>query len=430
MASPLINYLRDFCAKYSDKPVCVAFSGGLDSTVLLHALSSLCSSVRAMHVNHGLSPNAGEWAVHAQAFCEALDVGFQSFDINLNSIKGKSLEAQARELRYNKLKEKLGSGELLLTAHHRNDQAETLLLQLLRGAGVKGLSAMPAFKPFGPGFHARPLLNIDREELLAYANAHDLRWIEDESNQEIHFNRNYLRKNIIPLLQERWPGAVAMLARSASHCASTQTVIHEAALEDCARAKGKATGTLSVRVLLALGSDRQRHVLRHWFESNSVRMPSSIKLQHIITDALQANIDALPCVEWGGHCVRRYRDDLYLLDIAFPHDKSQVFSWNLNEMLELPHVMLEAKKATGHGMHLGIDQVEVRFRQGGEQITLTGRHTHDLKTLFQEWGVPPWERDSIPLLFVENQLAAVVGYVVAAPFEVSKEQMGRLTYVV
>lgn len=398
----------------------VAYSGGLDSHVLLHALSRLGIELAAVHVHHGLSPNAELWAEHCQAQCAALGVPCRVVRVEVARDAGKGIEAAARSARYAALEQVLGEGEMLLTAHHQDDQAETLLLMLLRGAGVAGLAAMPAVRACGRGRLARPLLGLPRSALHLYAQRHGLSWVDDESNFDTSLDRNYLRHELLPLLRRRWPAAERALARSAAHLAEAGELLAELAAADLGAAGGHRPGTLSVEALQALTPPRRRNLLRHWLRCRGLPLPDTRHLQRIEQEVLPARPDAEPRVCWPGAEVRRYRDDLYALPPLTPPPATEL-AWPQPEPLVLADGRtLTMRACTGQGLSAARcagARVTVRFRAGGERCTPAGRgHTHELRKLFQEAGVPGWERERVPLLFVDGMLAQVVGYWLCEPF--------------
>jgi len=437
--------------------VCVAYSGGLDSHVLLHALTRLRADhpelqLRAAHVNHGLSTNAADWARHCQQVCDHLGVALTIHNIDPKSYDNKSsTEEVARDCRYQIFSDILEAGECLLTAHHQDDQAETVLLRLLRGAGPKGLSAMAWCRSLGKGVLARPLLDTPRADLEAYAQREKLAWIEDESNLSTKIDRNYLRHTVLPLLTARWSGAAVSLSRAARHCREAGQLLEEMAREDVDKAQGSVADTLSLSVLKKLTRPRQKNLVRFWLKKLGFSIPSAKKLHQLLHDCLEAKEDAMPLLTWDGVEVRCFGDDLYAMPPLPPHDAAVVIPWDMQEPLLLKNVGwircvfhrnppdpisavggLRQKRpnppygsagsadgssacgpaARAPGIYLPQDaKVTIRFRQGGEIFHPAGRvGSHPLKKLFQEWHVPPWMRDRIPLLYVDEELAMVVGY--------------------
>jgi len=413
----------------------VAFSGGLDSHALLHALCKLRAvldaEVGAVHVNHGLQQDADHWESHCRQVCAGLQVPYVSLTVDGKARRGESPEAAARSARYTALADWLPAGHCLLTAQHQDDQAETLLLQLLRGSGVNGLAAMPVMAILGAGRHLRPLLAVSREMLQQYADANTLAWIEDPSNADTAFDRNYLRRQILPVLRKRWPAVASSLSRSAAHCADAAHLLADLAEQDLHALAGREN-TLSLAGLVALPYARQGNVLRHWIKQLSGKTPSAAVLGRIMNDVTGSRRDSGPCVRWGNFEIRRYREELFLLRQAASGDQSAVLDWVLAGPLALPGAggVLTAIPETGCGIRAAAvpdGRVRVAWRQGGECCMLAGRdHHHSLKKLFQEQGIPPWERSRIPLIYVQDRLAAVAGLWICAPFLAGPAESGFL----
>ena len=385
----------------------VAFSGGLDSTVLLHALAAyrdeLPARLAAVHVNHNLNPDSGRWAEHCRAECEKRDIPLEMFSVEVTLAAGASPEAAARDVRYDAFRELLAAGEVLFTAHHQDDQLETFLLQALRGAGPHGLAAMPPVSTLGQGSMARPLLGWPRSALEDWARSAGLRWLDDPSNSDERFDRNYLRRSILPLLRARWPAAAQTVSRSARHCADAAELVDELAAEDLDSCSGPER-VLRVAALRRLEVSRRRNVVRHWLDWMGFPRPSERKLEHILTDVLEAGPDAEPCVDWADVAVHRYRDGLY----AEPQMPSpQGGNWLPGDFdLGKGWGVLRRHRAGTAGLPEG--RFEVRYREGGERLRPLGReHHHELRKLFQEAGVLPWRRAQIPLLYLDDVLAAV-----------------------
>lgn len=432
----------------------VAYSGGMDSHGLLYAMAGLRNElggaeIHAIHIDHGLQPDAVRFAGHASAVCKALAVPCRIMAVNGRSGPGESPEAAARRARYGAMKKILGTDEILLMAHHLDDQAETLLLQLFRGAGARGLAAMPRVIRFGRGRLGRPLLDVPQRVLREYALSRGLCWIEDESNIDRRFDRNYLRHEILPRLRERWPGIARTLGRAAAHQADVAAQSDTLAqwdlngLPGCGPAGADApdeagAGTLSgngqkKRILCCEGlrrlpEYRQRNVLMAWFRHLGLPVPNHAHIERILTNVVHARPDREPRVGWKGGEVRRYRDNLYAGVPRPRHDPARMMDWLPDEPLILPHGRLLAKRVPGEGLRVSACPgagVEIRFRRGGERCrTAPGGHTRPLKKLFQEWGVPPWERDRIPLIFVAGELAAVPGFRICLPFVAGGSEEG------
>lgn len=411
----LIKSLLQKISLTSQAQFLIAYSGGLDSHVLLHVMSVIREknpqlSIRAIHVNHHLSPNADSWAAHCSEVCHHLNVELVTKHLSLQKMSKQSLEALAREARYEVFADVLQHDEVLMTAHHQDDQAETLLLQLFRGSGIKGLASIAEYSEFARGELLRPMLELPRESLLSYAQQHNLVWIEDESNSQLCFDRNYLRQHILPQLQQRWPSLSKNLSRTASHCAEADRL-----LQDYAKLQLSnicySDNTLSVSGLLNYSDAQQRNILRHWLAELKFYLPSEKKLIELQKSVLQAAPDAKPFLSWKGVEIRRYRDKLYAMSpCQLKHDDAQTFIWNLTEDLSLPQLTLTTYQLRAMGLNAqGLQTLVVKFRQGGETIKLNG-HTRSLKKLMQDWGIPPWQRQQIPLLYNHDQLIAVYGY--------------------
>lgn len=418
----------------------VAYSGGLDSHVLLHALASdreLLGDAEliAIYVNHGLSPNSDLWAEHCKEQCHNLNVSFRQYKVDATPDVGESPEAVAREVRYNAFAEFMKAGDCLLTAHHQDDQAETLLIQLLRGAGPRGLSAMPLVAEFASGWQARPMLGISRTKLEEYAKTHSLEWINDESNFDTGFDRNFLRHEVMPLLKSRFPSAAATLSRSSQLCAEASDLLAESARQDY-QAVDLGENRLSANELYDLGELRGRNVLHQWFRDHGFATPTAAQMQRVWEDVVCTADESCPLVSWHGVEVRRYRDVIHVSRELVSHDPHQVLAWGIEEPLTIDGLGMlscESHRASESSILLSEQQlagqsVVVRFRQGGEEIQPVGREGHhSLKKLFQEEGIPPWERDRLPLVYLDNELIAVADLWVAEGYQ---SQPGSLGYQV
>jgi tRNA(Ile)-lysidine synthase len=309
----LTRRLKDLLPDFPPPSIAVALSGGVDSTALLVALAerkSLHGRLRAIHVNHGLHPNAKQWVAMCRELTHRLAVPLTVLTAKVSRARGTSLEAEARKARYELLAQELNEGDVLLTAHHEEDQLETVLLQLLRGAGVAGLAAMPEVVPCGAGRLVRPLLQVQRASLEAFVSAHELSWVEDDTNADERFDRNYLRRQVLPLLKARWPGAARAVSRSARHAAEAQRLLNALALSDVERSAVGAA--LSVKALRALSLDRRRNAVRFWIASQGAQVPNTARLEEICGPVLDARIDAHPHVVWAGTMVERRHDLLSL----------------------------------------------------------------------------------------------------------------------
>ncbi len=408
----LFDSLRHFFLEQgTHRRYIIGYSGGLDSTVLLHLSAELRQLypllLTAVYIHHGLSARADHWRAHCEDQCNALQIPFIDRAVHVSREPGRSLEEEARKERYAIFLEHLNPEDILLTAHHQDDQAETLLVQLSRGAGIKGMAAMPSIKSFGLGFHARPLLSFSRDDLERYARDHELDWIEDESNHDIQLTRNFFRKDILPLLKKRWPSIATTFSRAAAHCAESQELLDHFAKSDLQACQSDRVDCVSIKALKCLELNRQRHVLRYWLSSLGFIMPTTAVLHRIQQDFLTAAIDKLPYIKWGEAELRRYQDQLMAMR-CLHWIKPMAVSWDLKSDCVLDHGRLTATRALGRGIK-NHSTLTVSFREGGERCYIGQMH-RSLKNLFQEWAVPPWERDRIPLLYSEGELIAVVGY--------------------
>ena len=409
----------------------VAYSGGLDSTVLLHAMAacreSLQVDITAVHVDHGLQAQSQVWQQHCQKNSAQLNIPLTSVRVEVDRQSGKGIEAAARAARYQAFASLMQAGDAICLAQHQDDQAETLMLQLLRGTGVAGLAAMPISKPFAGGTLLRPLLQHSRGELLAYAEQFDLNWIEDPSNEQITFDRNYLRHEVMPVVKLRWPSADRSMARTAAHLAEANTLLQEVAAQDwqtviAGGPEQLFPDQLCISALKTLSLSRQRNLIRHWIHRlNHAPLPDTKRLQQIFDEVIAAAQDCEPCVQWQGLAVRRYRQRLYLTARELVSGKGG--DWDLRQALTLSELnvrlVVEASVENGLDPSLaGQDGMRIAFRQGGEVCCPAGRggQHHDLRKLFQEWGVPPWQRPRVPLLYVGNKIAAVIGFCVCEGF--------------
>lgn len=402
----------------SSKKFLVAYSGGLDSHVLLHLLAQVTIlsqnfQIRAVYIDHGLQSVAKKWPKHCLSICKNLFIDCEVVSLALTIPQGKSLEAVAREARYDAFSQVLQADEVLLTAHHQDDQAETLLIQLFRGAGINGLAAMPIISPFGKSQHIRPLLDQSRDALEHYAQQYQLDFIEDPSNQDHRYDRNFFRHAIIPRLKKRWMSMSKVLARVATHQAEAKNLLAEYIAEDLPQLTGKRTGTLSIQQLKLLSSARCKAVIRYFLDQKGFQAPSDKKLRHIISDVLYAKPSASPCVDWQGAEVRRYQDDLYAIRPLSAHNTKQIIHWVIDQSLQISSLnrVLKFKQLEGvNHLLLRKDQtVEVRFRQGGEIIYQAQRkQSKRLKKIFQERHIPMWERDRIPLIYIDNTLVLIL----------------------
>ncbi len=404
-ASAVLDDIVRTAAIHTKSRVVVAFSGGLDSSVLLHLVASQSRlAVRAIHIDHGLQGAQPEWLAHVRAFCAALGVTLETTALALTPQPGDSIEAVARDARYRALRAACAADELLLLAQHQDDQAETLLLQLLRGAGPAGLAAMPRLAPFGATQLMRPLLDLPRDALEAYAANENVAWFDDPSNADNRFDRNYLRNSIMPGVVARWPGAAKTLARAAGLQSAAMNILNQQAAAD-ARYVNLQAAHLCIARLQTLPVERRANLLRFALSAQRLEPPPSRRLASIL--AMCANESGRGEVRWANVSVRRYRDTLYLLASLppEPHEDTQL-TVNGDGRVELPGGLGQLN-ITGSSALEPLGMV-VRFRRGGERARdAAGHPSRSLAQWFQARGIPPWERSRTPMLFAGEALVAI-----------------------
>jgi tRNA(Ile)-lysidine synthase len=409
--SEIITALRPYL--YQERSIMVAFSGGIDSTVLLHALVQLRSDyalqLSAIYIHHGISQHADQWAQHCQQVCQQWHVPLHicKVQIDLSS----NIEAQARTARYHAISQQLHPNQVLMTAQHLNDQSETFLLALKRGSGPTGLSAMPAISPFASSYLIRPLLGISRRAIEIYAGIHQLPWIEDESNQDTRYDRNFLRLKVLPEINQRWPQFNQMVARSAELCAEETQLIAELIqeqLQHCLTPEKQ----LYLQPLLAMSDIKRNAILRAWFKLHHVDMPSRQQLTLLWQTVALARDDANPIFTLQQKMIRRYQRTLYLLPNS-PSLRDTILPWNMSSPLILPddlgQLTLSPSIPAGLRAPRANEQVTIRFQAQGRFTIVNRLGSRTIKKLWQELGVPPWMRNRIPLLYYNETLISAVG---------------------
>jgi tRNA(Ile)-lysidine synthase len=408
----LQQQLRALIGPLRGARLCVAYSGGLDSATLLAALAAARAragfQLRALHVDHGLHPDSSRWAALACAQARRWRVRCEAIRVSVVRA-GESLEAEAREARYRALRSALVAGELLLTAHTQDDQLETVLLALLRGSGVRGLAAMSGATRFGRTQLVRPLLGVSRSQLERYAHARALVVAEDPSNRDERLDRNFLRRQIVPLLRARWPAAAVTVARSARHLAEAQGLLERNARAALALAQdGQA---LRASALRALSDPERRNALRYWIAQRGLRTPDHRRLREIAGPMLAARADASPSVRWRGGELRRHGDRLYALSSVStsPSPAALAWDWRAQPLLVLPAggaLVLVPDEQGEIALAALPCPLRVCFRRGGERLAGADGHLA-LKDLLQQHGVAPWLRGSVPLLEARGRIIAV-----------------------
>ncbi|MDC9592571.1 tRNA lysidine(34) synthetase TilS [Xenorhabdus sp. IM139775] len=406
------------------KKILVGFSGGLDSTVLLHLLVRLRTqshqldrermALRAIHIHHGLNPKADLWVEHCRQVCADWQIDFRTEQVELNT-RQNGIEAAARNARYHAFQHELQQDEVLMTAQHLDDQAETFLLALKRGSGPAGLSSMPPRMPFAGTTLIRPLLDVSRAELEAYAQAQKLQWVEDDSNQDDRYDRNFLRLNIMPLLNQRWPHFPQAVSRSASLCGEQEQLLDEL-LQESLYSLVTSEGAIAIPPLENSSEAKRNALLRRWLHQCGIKMPAREQLQRIWSEVALARQDAEPRFRLGQHDIRRYRQQLWLVP-QYQNLTDSMLEWDLQQKLTLPDGLgtllcakensiencMTVRKPNSH------EQVTVRFGVQGN-IRIVGRqHSRHSKKLWQELGVAPWLRERTPLLYYNETLIAALG---------------------
>ncbi|WP_312985924.1 tRNA lysidine(34) synthetase TilS [Atlantibacter sp.] len=396
------------------RKVLVAFSGGLDSTVLLHQMAALRQQndlqLRAVHIHHGISAFADEWVAHCQAICERWAVPLEVVRVTLQN-DGSGIEAQARSARYAAFAQIIQPAEALVTAQHLDDQCETVLLALKRGSGPAGLAAMPETLPFGDNILLRPLLNTSREALEAYAQAHQLTWIDDDSNQDDRYDRNFLRLRVLPLLQARWPHFARSAARSAALCGEQEALLDEL-LADELMSLTTPEGSLTIAPLNEVSQVRRNALLRRWLTQRDAPPPSRAMLERIWQEVALSREDAAPRLQIGAFDVRRYQGQLWWIKRRAAPGRQAVIWEPPYSPLKLPLELGILRLAqTGYAVRAPYqdEQVSVRFHAPGNWQIVGRERSRNLKKLWQELSVPPWRRNTTPLLFYGEQLIAAPG---------------------
>jgi tRNA(Ile)-lysidine synthase len=403
--------------------ILIGLSGGVDSVVLLHLLKEISErfswQLSALHVHHGISRNADEWARFCTDQCARLRIPLLVEHVDIAPLREHGVEAAARKLRHEVFSRQ--RCDFVALAHHADDQAETLLLQLLRGAGVRGASAMPLLcRRAGAPDLVRPLLRCSRQDILDYAAHHDLQWIEDESNADDNYPRNFLRHRVLPLLSGKFPAYRETLSRSAEHFAKASGLLDELAQLDAINAvEGE---TLAVAPLQSLSPPRAKNLLRYFLHSQGAPMPQAVQLDDMLRQLCGAREDATVCVSYGDWQIRRYEGKIYALRAMGEFDRELVLSWQGEAELDWPALFarLSFKQADSAGISLAKLQrapVTLRLRRGGESLRpYPNAATRTLKNLLQENKIPPWYRDRLPLLFCGEELVSVPGLAIAAEY--------------
>jgi len=410
----------------------VAYSGGLDSHVLLHALAQLRDGaiqpfhLEALHIHHGVNEQADAWVEHCQSVCEKLRVPITVKHVNCD-LQQASLENQLREARYQIFSDMLRDDDLLALAHHADDQSETLLLRMLRGTGPQGLTGMPVRRSLGAGSLIRPLLGFARADLEDYAQQHKLRWVEDGSNADTCFDRNFLRHKVMPQLAQRWPYYRSNFARNAQVAKDAQLSLDYFLERELLPQMAKHQRGLACAWLAGYAPALQVNLLRAWLKQCDLPLPGYRHLQQIMDEVVNVRLDAQPLVNWPGVEVRRFKDVVFAAKPLPSHDAGVVLCWNPEEALLLPGAgQLTAVAQMGGGLCVPPGaRLTVQFRQGGERCKVAGQaHSKLLKKLLNSLHLEPWLRDRLPLVYVDGELAALGDVAICEGFQAADDQKG------
>lgn len=405
-----MNMLPELKVPKGCKCLWIGVSGGVDSVVLLRwamenraQLDAYGVALKAIHVNHQISNNSNEWQQQVTLMCDAWNVPLIVRDVNVDVSRG-SLEEAARKARYNVFEQVLGAGDVLALGHHQEDQAETFLLRLMRGAGIHGLAAIAFYRALGSATIWRPFLATPKHVIVNYAKSSALTWVEDESNSDTHFDRNFLRQKLLPILKERWPQAAKKISQAAQHAFEAQVLLDDYAATDLKNldVKPQKFGcSLSIEKLKELSCARQKQALRYWLRCMGYLAPESKHLEEL-QKVIAAKADSTPALWLGGYGFSRFANRLYLL----PNPLTPCAG-----VVELT----KGKALLPDGSYLSVSgancDLVVKFRKGGERSKPKGRaHSQQLKKLLQEYGIPPWLRYQVPLIFSGEDLIAVGDY--------------------
>ena len=396
------------------KKICVSLSGGVDSIVLLHALNKILDkdfSIRAIHINHNLYEGSQSWADFCQKICDQIQIQINIYSVKINNSEGFGIEAAARNARYHKLQKSIQEGEWLMTAHHQDDQLETILLRMARGTGIEGLQGIQKQFKFGRGNILRPLLDVTKNEILTYARKKQLDWVVDTSNQETYFDRNFLRMKVIPTLKERWPTFSSSVSRLSDISTQTSTLLKELAVQDLGF--NYPVKNLDIEVFNNKSIGRVINIIRFMILKNEIPVPS-MKVLNSGTNTLLNPKSVNPSMVWDDYCIKRYLNKLYFLKLSElqPNQSNTSVNWSIDKPLVLDEngSTLTAIMVKGQGLSLKKcnKNLDVQFRKGGESIKPVGHKiTKKLKKLFQENHILPWVRDKIPLIYQKSELISV-----------------------
>ena len=423
------SFLENLKQDNSNLEILMGFSGGLDSSVLIHLLSQMRAKLnfklKAIHVHHGLSSSADDWLNFCKEKCKLLDIEFHSEKVKINEKTSLGIEGEARKLRYKAIKET--QKDIVALGHHQNDQAETLMLQLLRGAGLKGLAAMPEFDSKRKFW--RPLLYIKKDTLEKYAKDKKIEYIEDESNQDINFDRNFIRKKVLPLIESRYPSSIETMSRSAINISEGHHLNELVALDDSKSVMSDDGKYLFITDLKSLPKIRAINLIRWWLSFNNLLMPSRRNIDELYKQILLIKRDTSLNLKISDDAsIRAYNNKLFIVSLDINPSKFDL-KWSGQEELYLPNkTKLQFIKIKEGGLSLsklGVKTLRVRSRAGGEKLKpFSDQPSRSLKYLFQTADIPIWERGQIPLIFAKNQLVAVPNLAIQHKYKSIKGEEG------
>jgi len=406
--------LKNHIQRLNIKKICVSLSGGLDSIVLLHALQKIAGEqidLRAIHFNHNLTDGSQSWAQFCKKICNQLNVNLDIYSLKINLHEGFGIEAAARKARYQKLRKNIQKDECLMTAHHQDDQSETILLRMARGTGIDGLQGIQRQFYFGQGIILRPLLDFTRDQVEDYAEQNKLEWVEDVSNKEVYFDRNFLRKKVIPIIKERWPSFPNSVSRLSEISSQTLNLLKELAEQDIG--KDCSITELNIDVFNDKSNERIINIMRYLISRNKMTTPS-MRVLNTGIDILLNQESMNPSMVWDDYCIKRYLNKLYFLHASQlkPNQNYEPINWKIKMPLRLDNDggLLKVKVIRGGGLSLSKcnQNLTIKYRIGGESIKPVGHKiTKKLKKLFQENHILPWVRDKIPLIYSETTLIGV-----------------------
>ena len=403
--------LQNLLQRLKGSRVVLAYSGGLDSSALLHCVNqaNLSVPVLAIHVNHGLSANSDDWVEHCERQCKALGIPLIVQEVSLSPENG-NIEDQARVARYGVFESIMEEGDILLMAHHQDDQIETFFMRLMRGSGLTGLSAIPMQRPLENGYLVRPWLNVSRAELEAFVSTQDIQHIHDESNDLTHFDRNWWRHELLPKLTERYPQSSSSIETSIKILQQERELLQDL-MQPIYESVVDCDGRLNCNELLNHSSAIQGQLIRSWLENlGGYPLLSQGQIEQVLKDVVCAQQDAEPVFRWHEQEIRRFNGSLYLVP-HLPNMEAYQLPFN-GTPLTLPQGLLSSFE--GEGLLCGDYQV-INYH-GGLKAKPCGRSTKTLKKWFQDYQVPPWLRKSWPVLVKDDAVVAVPGLFICEGF--------------